>query len=275
MEATDPNILKTQYGTDARLALRVETHRLYGQRPGDLFAQITQELGKRGPLPERIGDVGAGNGNWYLALRAVLGPGPMYTAVDQSAGMVQQLNEVTQKDPRAHVQQGDAQNLPWPDLSQDWVGAHFMLYHVLDIASALREAWRVLRTGGLLSAATNGAHAYRELFALGQEAAAHLGLPGAEAEVSERFNLENGADYFPAPPERIIWDTGFVFPAAEPAVRYMESGPIDSHLGAAAHDQAVRTEALDFVRRRIEKHLERHGLFRVHSETGIFILRKD
>ena len=48
------------------------------------------------------------------------------------------------------------QDLPVPEESFDWVGAHYMLYHVADISRALQEVWRGLKPGGILLAAANG-----------------------------------------------------------------------------------------------------------------------
>ena len=48
------------------------------------------------------------------------------------------------------------QTLPFADKSFDLVIANYMLYHATDIDQALGELRRVLRTDGLLVAATNG-----------------------------------------------------------------------------------------------------------------------
>lgn len=275
MNMSDPGYLDRQYGTDEALRIRVETHRMYGVSSGEhLFDTITRAMLEVGARPAAILDVGAGTGNWYRAIRRQVGPDPQYTGVDQSAGMVQALTGTVMGDPRACVLAGDAEKLPCASESFDWVGLHFMLYHVPRIHLALQEAWRVLKPGGTLTAATNGPRPYRELADLGDEVAAELGLSGAGALSIERFNLANGAQFFPAPPLVRVFPTGFRFPEAAPAVRYMASGPLWAHLGEAAQDAAIRERAVTVLRDRVEAAIRRDGGFNVHSESGFFLLRK-
>jgi SAM-dependent methyltransferase len=275
VDASDPRYLSRQYATHDALQVRIETHRRYGVGTEMLFVPITRAMRDRGPLPEQILDVGAGTGHWYRTIREELGPLPRYTAVDQSAGMVQVLRAATAGDDRATAMEADAQSLPHPEASFDWIGFHFMLYHVPNIAAAIQEGWRVLRPGGLLAASTNGARPYRELWDLGDEVAHELGLPGADAGASDRFNLANGATFFPKAPELHVRTGGFRFPAADPVVRYMASGPLQAHLGEAAEDPVVFARAVELMRHRIQAVIDRAGSFDVHSESGFFLLAKD
>ncbi len=89
-----------------------------------------------------------------------------------------------------------------------------------------------------------------------------------------RFNLDNGASFFPREPERIVWEGGFRFDASEPALRYLASGPIRHHLGLGADEGQVKT-ALTLIKGRIDKIIRREGSFTVHSQSGLFLLEKD
>jgi ubiquinone/menaquinone biosynthesis C-methylase UbiE len=60
----------------------------------------------------------------------------------------------------------DVQALPLESASEDVVLATHMLYHVLDIAEAVREIRRVLRPGGVFLAVTNAEDHTRELYEL-------------------------------------------------------------------------------------------------------------
>lgn len=233
MRFDDPAFLERAYGTDEGLSVRSEVHRSYGVLRRDFFELMTEEAAER-LRPGRILDVGAGTGNWHAAIRRVLGPEPDYVALDRSEGMVQRLRREVADDARAEVLVGDAEHLPCAEGHFHWVGLHFMLYHVPDIARALCEAWRVLSPGGLLLAAANGPEPYHELLDMQREALSALGFPvGGDAVPSDRFNLENGAEWFPSPPEVVRYSAGFRFDAAEPAVAYLASGPVDAAIAQA------------------------------------------
>lgn len=267
---TDAGYLARQYESDAALQIRIETHRLYGVSQMDVFDEVCRIALLRAPNPSAVLDIGAGNGNWYRAIRRNLPPKVRYQAVDQSAGMVERLTALFAEDPAAQAHVGDAQALEFSAESFDWVGAHYMLYHVPDIGQAVGEAWRVVKPGGILLAATNGCDQYRELAEIRDLVCRRLGVtppPGHAA----RFDLDTGPRYFPAPPEVIRWPSGFVFERPEPALRYMASGHF---FGSLEGDREVRQAALELARDAIEGQIRREGRFVVHSETGILWLRK-
>ncbi|NMP21879.1 class I SAM-dependent methyltransferase [Sulfobacillus harzensis] len=275
MDTSDSRYVASQYATEEKLQIRIDTHRHYGiGQGGDIFDRVTQAMTQVQAHPERILDVGPGTGTWYRAMRGALGPLPFYTGMDQSEGMIASLRQMLIGDSRSKAMVGDAQTLPWPDGTFAWVGLHFMLYHVPDIARALSEAYRVLQPGGVLTACTNGREPYRELWELGDQVAHELGLPGAAPLMSDRFNLSNGAAFFPDPPRVYSFVGGFRFPQAEPAVRYMASGPIRSHLGEAADDPDMTVRALNRLADLIQERIAQDGVFEVHSSSGFFLLEK-
>src|SRR5205823_7431572 len=85
------------------------------------------------------------------------------TLTDFSPAMCAQLRTV----PGARVVRCDASDLPFCDAGFDTVVANHMLYHLDDPVAALREFARVLRPGGRLAAAVNGADHLDELNAIG------------------------------------------------------------------------------------------------------------
>ncbi|MDA8346594.1 MAG: class I SAM-dependent methyltransferase [Thermaerobacter sp.] len=274
MRFDDAEFLARAYGTDEGLSVRIETHRRYSVNAHDVFEEITTEALKH-LRPERVLDVGAGNGNWYRALRRVLGTKTAYVGLDQSDGMVRRLQEETASDPSAEALIGNAQALPWTLPTFDWVGMHFMLYHVPDIRLAIAEAWRVLVPGGLLLAATVTRKPYRELLDLQAQGLRALGYEAAGmTNPSERFSLEDGAQFFPAAPKVLIYPSGFRFDAVDPALQYLASGPVDAAITHAKAPGTIRGELLRFVGERIAEQIEKTGSFIASSESGFFLLQK-
>lgn len=274
MDAGNRDYVSRQYSTDESLNIRIETHQRYGIGPADIFSRLTGIMWERRPQPGRILDVGAGTGNWYRAIRSELGRTPRYTGVDQSQGMVARLRGLMDGDSRAEAMLADAQSLPFKDNEFDWVGMHFMLYHVPDIRAAVAEGWRVLKPSGILTAATNGEHPYSALWDLAKESVRQSGLPGAAENLSDRFTLSNGAEFFPVVPTVFAWMNGFRFTSAEPALRYLASGPLRLHLGTAADDASTVEQVLELVRTRIGAILDAEGIFQVPSQSGFFLAQK-
>jgi SAM-dependent methyltransferase len=90
-----------------------------------------------------VADVGCGSGRFASAAAGRMG----WVGVDSSP---RQLQECSHRP----VLQADATALPFRDESVDAVVLLWMLYHLEDPTSALVEAKRVLRPGGLVAAAT-------------------------------------------------------------------------------------------------------------------------
>lgn len=276
MNPTDPRYIAGQYASGDNLAIIAETHRRYGVAAEDVFAVVTRKLLHEQPRPTQILDIGAGTGQWYASIRRLAGDEPQYTAVDQSVGMAAHLYSRFGSDSRAEAMEGDARALPFADKVFDWVGMHFVVYFLPDMRAGLQEAWRLVTHGGAMACATNGLRPHYELWDLQEEAVHRLGLPGAGQSVtaSDRFNLDNGAELFPSPPEVYRWPAGFRFDEADAVVRYLAAGPIRKHLGDCADDVPVRNAALAWIRQAVDRHIARHGVFMVRSEVGFFLARR-
>ncbi|MDA1090806.1 MAG: bifunctional demethylmenaquinone methyltransferase/2-methoxy-6-polyprenyl-1,4-benzoquinol methylase UbiE [Proteobacteria bacterium] len=103
-----------------------------------------------GPKPGmRLLDVGGGTGD--IALRFLERGGASVTVVDINEEMLRQgRNRATDKGILDTIEwtQGDAENLPVADASQDAYTTAFCLRNVTHIDRALKEARRVLKPGG-------------------------------------------------------------------------------------------------------------------------------
>jgi ubiquinone/menaquinone biosynthesis C-methylase UbiE len=223
--------------------------------PGHIVAALSDTAGV-------ITDVGSGNRN-FLSRLGQERPDLRLLGLDLAAGM----------HPDAVA---DAQQLPLADAVADGVLALHMLYYVPDIQRALREFRRVLRSGGILIASTNGYAHNAEIRSLWQDAiAAVAGVQaGFAADPVSRFPLETGAQVIGrvfGQVERRDYRAWVEIPSADAVAAYLGSskdtraaslppGSSWDSVLAAAHDRA------DAV-------VRRHGVFRTTTHTGIFLCR--
>src|ERR1700687_5560276 len=148
-------------------------------------------------------DVGCGNGAY---LRRLLGRLPRLFGIDLSRGMVVEIANAADAPARPALAVADVQALPLRERCADVVLAMHMLYHVPDIALAVRELRRVLRPGGVLLAATNGTRHLGELFELLVRGAQRVGGAANVLDRSfMRFNAENGSQFLDVEFDQVEW----------------------------------------------------------------------
>ena len=260
----DPQYLRYQYDDAEKLQTRIDTHARHSERTGDTFkswllAHIDAAPG------QLLLDVGCGPGAYHAALSGI---GVRIAGVDASAGM---LREVVAQVPPAAGLLASAERLPLRDAIFDRVMANYMLYHVPDQIAALRELRRVLKPGGRVILATNGADSYAQFDALHRAAAARLGYVVTPDE-SLRFSLGDLAlvrGVFPSA-DVFVREDAFVFTDREPALRYYASGHIDSIEDRPA-DGSHRAPLLREVSEAIAATIARDGAFRVAKSAGCFV----
>ncbi len=105
---------------------------------------------KRG---SRVVDLGSGTGFLSLDAARMVGSEGLVTAVDTSPGALVELDRRAEEMGLANITTvvGDISCLPLQDGCADAVVSRSVLSYVDDRVAVLREAWRVLRVGGLLS----------------------------------------------------------------------------------------------------------------------------
>lgn len=147
----------------------------------------------RQAIPALLAAAGAAPGTEVLDLccgdgvvaQAAHGQGCRVTGVDFSPAM---LALAGARNPGLPFVAGDAQDLPMRDGQFDAVLSNFGLCHVPDPARALREARRVLRTGGRLAATAWCGPARSPAFAILYEAIRGFGDPAVQLPQGPDFH---------------------------------------------------------------------------------------
>ena len=115
----------------------------------DVVQQRAEVLALLAAQPgERVLDVGSGPGFLVASLADAVGPGGTVHGLDQSAPMNTVARAVVGARPGVSIDEGDALTLPYPDGAFDAAVSTQVYEYVADIARALTELRRVLRTGG-------------------------------------------------------------------------------------------------------------------------------
>jgi ubiquinone/menaquinone biosynthesis C-methylase UbiE len=102
---------------------------------------------------DRVLDVGCGTGVLARAAADRVAAEGQVTGLDLNQGMLAVARRLR---PKLDWRQGDASKLPFADESYDAVISQFSLMYFPDRIAALKEMWRVLRTGGQLAIAVWG-----------------------------------------------------------------------------------------------------------------------
>ncbi len=98
-------------------------------------------------------DVGSGPGADALAAAGVVGPSGRVIGVDMTGPMLERARRAAAEAGLGNVTflEGDAESLPVPDASIDWVISNCVVNLVPDKARAFSEIFRVLKPGGRFS----------------------------------------------------------------------------------------------------------------------------
>jgi len=98
-------------------------------------------------------DVGSGPGDDALAAARRVGPSGHVVGVDMTDAMLERARAAAATEKLSHVEflRGDAESLPVPDRSMDWVISNCVVNLVPDKKRVFAEIFRVLKPGGRFS----------------------------------------------------------------------------------------------------------------------------
>jgi len=112
-------------------------------------------------IPDTVLDLGCGTGRGAVAL-AARWPRARILALDTSAGMLAEARRLS-TDARVEWLSGEAEDIPLPDASVDFVFSNLMLPWCEDIDAVFADAARVLKPRGLFTFSTFGPDTLIEL----------------------------------------------------------------------------------------------------------------
>lgn len=262
-------LITGQYADQHNLDARIRLHEVYGVAPMDWHCWVFDHLRQVAGPDAVVLEVGCGTGSlWQKNLKRVP-PGWRVTLSDASPGMVADARANLGDDAgRFAWLEADALSLPLPTASVDVLIANHMIYHLPDMAAGIQAFRRVLKPGGTLFAATNGAAHMAELDDLLHQMALDEGLVTFLPKRSGlRFRLENGADLLGAcfaSVQREDFPSYLQVTAAQPVVDYVLSMNI-------MQDFAVPQAWLDALTQRVQAIIDRDGAFRIQRASGLFI----
>jgi ubiquinone/menaquinone biosynthesis C-methylase UbiE len=251
--------LREQYKDGAKLGARMRLHQLFSTNQYGIFRWVFDRY--RFPESARVLELGTGTAQlwksnadriparWRITL-ADFSPGILRDGMANLRGLERRFDPIA----------ADAQTLPFPDHAFDAVIANFMLYHVPNIARALREIRRVLRPGASVYAATMSTANMREL----DEIVGRF-IPGASTgRAPRRFGLDNGLEYFAkafkhAAVER--YPDALVITDAAPVMDYLDSMSSMAGRGTLERKRAMREY--------LEAEIAAHGSLRMTKEMGL------
>jgi SAM-dependent methyltransferase len=189
---TDQKYLKEeQYHSPVNLDQRITLHEKFSTAKVPWTTWVYQHLAIE--ENQQVLAVGCGNATQWRDNAAKFPASTQFALMDLSVGMlIGGRQGIGASDPHFTYICGDAQHLPFPDVSFDRVTANHMLYHVPTIDLAVEECARVIKPDGLFVAATNGTSHMVDLHNLYEEFESGFRLSDS---VRRRFSLQNGAAY--------------------------------------------------------------------------------
>ena len=182
------HLRESQYANADQLNARMRLHELFTVTETPWFTWLNEKINLQ--AGERVLELGCGSGDLWLSTRQQQPEGVQYFLSDFSSGMLRTARERIE-DRSFDFTVMDAQQIGIPADTFDVVIANHMLYHVPDIAIALREIRRVLKPGGRLIAATNGEGHLAGIYELLHRF--DSSFPIQRSQLS--FSLENGQDW--------------------------------------------------------------------------------
>lgn len=260
LKISDQDYLRNQqYKTSENLEARIRLRRQFGSNPYSWFRWVYDQVD---PQPgERLLEAGCGSGRLWLQNLDRLPQDVELTLGDLSAGMAHQARDNL----NGHFIYAvyDIQNLPFNGQLFDRIVANHMLYHVPDIARAVKELRRLLKPGGLLCTATNGIKHMLDLHQLIRDFNPHYRLPTLELR---RYTLENAAAILGAEFDQVdvrLYEDDLKVTAIQPLLDYI--------LSMNFMYQVLSRSQIADLKKYLKVRFEQQGFILIRKSQGVLI----
>ncbi len=181
----------SQYASPDRLKDRLALHERYGAEEVPFHAWLFGHV--QAPAIANVLEVGCGSGHLWRINAGNVPTGWRLKLSDASAGMLAEARStLAQAGLGATFEQLSVDDLRSEDSAFDLAFANHMLYHAPNVDAAVAELRRVLRQGGRLYCATNGAGHMRQVQEERARLAAAVPELGLEPLDISGFSLETG-----------------------------------------------------------------------------------
>ena len=258
--------LEEQYRDASNLDARITLHSRFGTAKTNWYRWLFDHF----DLPDgaRVLELGCGPAKlWQENLART--PDWNIALTDLSPGMVAEAEAHLKDAPRAFsFAVVNPEALPFGDGVFDAVVANHMLYHVPDLQQVLGEVRRVLKPGGRLFAATNGATHMRELDDLSRDVVAG-GVVSAFARDGHLtdFTLETASNHL-----KPYFSTVTLHrPEGDPDLYVTEAEPLVAYILSVTSPEARADETkVAALRARVKGALAASGEVRITRATGLF-----
>ena len=186
---TDQSYLKSEQYKDAtNLNARILVHERFSENKQGWASWVFDTYEKL-PTPAKVLELASGSAFIWTSCPERIPADWQITLSDLSPGMLATVQEnLASVEHEFTYREIDAQSIPFDDEAFDIVIANHMLYHVPDRPKALAEIRRVLKSDGILIAATNGDNHLLEMNKWLQTA----NPDPAFTPMGNPFTLENG-----------------------------------------------------------------------------------
>jgi SAM-dependent methyltransferase len=255
-------LLTDQYRNSGNVTRRFDLHEQCSVNPYGWHPWVFDQF--EFPPDARILELGSGPAYLWAKNADRIHSGWRLVLSDFSKGMI--------SDARTHLAQVerafrfatvDAQAIPFQNSAFDAVIANHMLYHVPDLATALAEVHRVLKSSGTLYATTNGMTHLKELGDLVRgfdpDYTPHSG--------AAHFGLEDGRDQLSP------WFADITLSRYDDALEISDAGVLKAWARSWA-ESVFGKGRMDDLLNYLEHELESQGSIHVTKDSGLFTARK-